>query len=184
MGYKEGFVELRKLMEFKQVEFSSEQVTMYQKLRDQIRRIIENHFNIPENTLYHDMTFFSQINASKDAKTLHDEYWHEHNDIEQYGSFAFTAMLYLGTEHSDFEGGSFLFLPKAESAKPVAVEPREGRLVIFTSGGENTHRVTHVTQGVRLAMLSAFTCNAKAAAAIKPFPWPEEGAQGDEGDQH
>lgn len=180
ISYKEGFVELKKLMEFKKVEFSSEQVELYLNVRSQIRRVIANHFGIPENTLHHDMTFFSQINASKEAKTLHDEYWHEHNDMEQYGTFAFTAMLYLGTQHEDFEGGSFLFRPS--TSERVSVEPREGRLVVFTSGGENTHRVTHVTQGIRLAMLSAFTCSTKAAAAIKPFPWPEEAQSNESGE--
>jgi len=181
ISYKEAFVELRKLMEFKQVEFSAEQVGAYLDVRDRIRRIIESKFGIPENTLKHDMTFFSHINASKAAKTVHDEYWHTHIDTEQYGTFAFTALLYLNSQQEDFDGGSFLFLPSSGGGEPVGVEPREGRLVIFTSGAENTHRVTRVTRGTRLALTSAFTCSEEAAAAIKPFPWPAEEAAAQDG---
>ena len=72
-----------------------------------------------------------------------------HVDERQYGSFAYTALLYLADAGSDFEGGAFEFM--ASSADPprqpaaAAVQPRKGRLVLFTSGDEHPHRVTRVT---------------------------------------
>lgn len=44
------------------------------------------------------MSFFSHINSSKTAQTVHDEYWHSHIDTEQYGTFAYTSILYLNTQ--------------------------------------------------------------------------------------
>jgi predicted 2-oxoglutarate/Fe(II)-dependent dioxygenase YbiX len=114
----------------------------------------------------------------KRQKNIHDEYWHDHIDTEQYGTFAYTTLLYLNSQQQDFEGGSFTFLPtKKGRGEPVTVEPREGRLVIFSSGAENTHRVTRVGKGVRIALTTAFTCNKEVADAIGPFPWPEESAE-------
>ena len=70
-------------------------------------------FNFPEGhvgwggeaALLQDLTFFSHINSSKVAKNIHDEYWHRHIDAEQYGTFAYTTLLYLSTA----QDGSFGF---------------------------------------------------------------------------
>merc|ERR1712037_524253 len=97
-----------------------------------------------------DLTFFSHINASKAPKTIHDEYWHEHTDTEQYGTFAFTSLLYLSTAGADFDGGAFVFEGVGDgeeaSGADVDVEPRLGRLVAFTSDAENPHRAARVTR--------------------------------------
>jgi len=46
------------------------------------------------------------------------------------------------------------------------VEPTAGRLVAFTSGRENVHRVEPVAAGVRLALTMAFTCSKGKAASV------------------
>ena len=52
----------------------------------------------------------------------------------------------------------------SSDSTPVAtVDPRRGRLVLFTSGSEHPHRVSRVTAGVRLALTIAFTCDESAA---------------------
>ena len=124
-------------------------------------------------------TFFSRISGDKEPQTAHDEYWHAHVDLEQYGSFVFTSLLYLADGGGrDFAGGAFEFLAPgtpqqlAEGANagagaagtPVAtVEPRRGSLVLFSSGPEHPHRITRVTEGTRLALTIAFTCDERAA---------------------
>ena len=57
------------------------------------------------------MSFFSHINSSKTAETLHDEYWHSHIDTEQYGTFAYTSILYLNTQGEDLFSASRLAGP-------------------------------------------------------------------------
>lgn len=39
------------------------------------------------------------------------------------------------------------------------VQPREGRVSVFTSGIENKHYVEKVTSGVRYALTMGFTCD-------------------------
>lgn len=56
----------------------------------------------------------------------------------------------------DFEGGRLSFV---DTNKNVTVEPRKGRVTVFTSGAENPHFVERVTSGVRFAITVSFTCD-------------------------
>lgn len=78
-----------------------------------------------------------------------DEYWHEHVDTLQYGSFSYTALLYLADGRgADFDGGDFVF--DASHGRPASrVGPRRGRVVAFSSGAEFPHHVERVTRGDR-----------------------------------
>lgn len=58
----------------------------------------------------------------------------------------------------DFQGGRFIFIDEKVNR---TVEPKKGRLSIFTSGAENPHYVERVTRGVRFAMTISFTCDTK-----------------------
>merc|ERR550534_2603 len=113
---------------------------------------------------------------------MHDEYWHQHTDTEQYGTFEYTALLYLSTLGRDFDGGEFVFDPPAGGApaSAVAVEPKFNRLVAFTSDAENPHRVAKVSRGVRIALTAAFTCDAEKAGSIGPAFPPKRPEDGDE----
>lgn len=73
-----------------------------------------------------------------------------------YGSFDYTCLLYLSTMGDEFDGGEFIF---SDSDNDRVVQPRAGRLSCFTSGPENTHRISKVTRGQRLALTVAFTCS-------------------------
>eukprot|EP00747_Dinoflagellata_sp_TGD_P036298 gnl/TRDRNA2_/TRDRNA2_138396_c0_seq1.p1 gnl/TRDRNA2_/TRDRNA2_138396_c0~~gnl/TRDRNA2_/TRDRNA2_138396_c0_seq1.p1 ORF type:complete len:230 (-),score=58.76 gnl/TRDRNA2_/TRDRNA2_138396_c0_seq1:45-734(-) len=179
LSYKEKFVELGALMDFKSLEFTRAQIAAYTSVRAGIRHVVAQLFGTPEDALLHDLTFFSHINGSKNAQTLHDEYWHTHIDATQYGTFAYTTLLYFNTQRKDFEGGEFVF---DDASGGEAVEPREGRLVIFSSGAENPHRVQKVTRGARMVLTAAFTCNEEKAAALPAFPRDgREGGRGGEG---
>lgn len=107
-------------------------------------------------------TFWSRLDGAQRPQTRHDEYWHPHVDTEQYGTFAYTALLYLSSHGSDFDGGAFEFVDQDGGR----VLPARGRLLLFTSGPENRHRVTRVESGVRLTLTVPFTCD--PAAAVGP----------------
>ncbi len=121
--------------------------------------------------------------------------------IAQYGSFAYTGLVYLNDHGTDFQvrtrycdgtrrrgaeltharwAGRFVrvrrrarggrcgsarwqvrFTGPAMCSPQVA--PLAGRLNMFTSGSENVHRVTRVTNGTRFALTVAFTCDPNAA---------------------
>lgn len=69
-------------------------------------------------------------------------------------------MLYLGDYGIDFKGGRFVFINDKSNS---TIEPRKGRLSMFTSGGENPHYVEKVTSGTRYAATISFTCDKKYA---------------------
>ena len=91
---------------------------------------------------------------------------HNHIDTLQYGSFAYTGLVYLNTHGEDFEGGTFTFVDE-ESNELHTIRPEAGMLNVFSSGGENVHRVDQVTKGVRYALTIAFTCD--ESQAVKEF---------------
>jgi len=146
--------------------FTKSDVQVYADLVERIRRLAEATFGASGLQLT-EPTFFSRISGDRPPVTAHDEYWHVHVDAKQYGSFVYTALLYLADHGADFTGGSFEFMRSAadppDAAALVAVPPTKGRLVLFTSGDEHPHRVTRVTAGERLALTIAFTCDERAA---------------------
>jgi hypothetical protein len=111
---------------------------------------LRQHFTKP--------AFFSRITSAKDS-TMNDQYWHEHVDRDTYGSFSYTALVYLNDFGADFTGGEFVF------ADGATVQPRAGRVSFFSAGWENPHRVNRVLSGTRLALTVSFTC--EDAAALK-----------------
>eukprot|EP00435_Cladocopium_sp_Y103_P029880 s325_g7.t1 len=177
ISYKEQFVNLTELMNFKSLKFTQKQVEAYTSVRRLLRLQVADLFGLEAEHLQHDMTFFSHINGSKTARTLHDEYWHSHIDTEQYGTFAFTTLLYLNSQDEDFHGGEFVFEAQGTLA-PAAVEPKAGRIVAFSSDAENPHKVLKVTQGIRMALTAAFTCSTEKALSIEAFPKPSLVASG------
>lgn len=53
----------------------------------------------------------------------------------------------------------------------MIVEPKKGRVSMFTSGAENLHYVEKVSSGVRYAITVSFTCDpSKAIKDIHPVP--------------
>ncbi|CAE7329226.1 OGFOD3 [Symbiodinium natans] len=172
---QDNFVNLTMFMEFKSLKFTQKQVEAYSRVRQALRKQLSRLFGVPLEGLQHDMTFFSHINGSKTAQTTHDEYWHSHIDTEQYGTFAYTVLLYLNSADHDFDGGEFIFEESRGNGVVVpaaAVEPRAGRVVAFSSDAENPHKVLKVSRGVRMALTAAFTCSQEQAASIQSFPNP------------
>jgi len=138
--------------------FTRKDFDTYNDVKNRVRDTIAEHFNLDASRLYLTYpTFFSEL-TSLPPTTAHDEYWHDHIDKETYPSFHYTALLYLTHYKRDFTGGRFIFI---DSHKKVnrTVEPKEGRLSVFTSGHENRHRVEEVTGGTRYALTLGFTCD-------------------------
>ncbi|KAL1023115.1 hypothetical protein UPYG_G00036580 [Umbra pygmaea] len=66
----------------------------------------------------------------------------------------YSALLYLS---GDFEGGEFIFTEMDAKTVTAQVKPKCGRMVGFSSGGENPHGVRAVTSGQRCAVAMWFT---------------------------
>ena len=69
-------------------------LSVYQELTRRVAAEVESTFGVSGVKLT-SPTFFSRISADKPPKIPNDEYWHSHVDQLQYGSFVYTALLYL-----------------------------------------------------------------------------------------
>lgn len=66
-------------------------------------------------------------------------------------------------------GGRFVFIDADNSTS--VIEPKKGRVSIFTSGAENPHYVERVSNGVRYAVTVSFTCDpSKGIPDLRPTP--------------
>ena len=83
-------------------------------------------------------------------------YWNAHVDKANIATYDYSALLYLNNFGTDFEGGEFEFIDNDANR---VVEPRRGRLITFTSGPENLHRVRRVDGGTRYVLAMWFTCS-------------------------
>jgi len=158
LSYKDTFINF-----YKSVQSSFITVTdlkIYQVVRQKIQIAVAESFGIDVNKIYlTHPTFFSRLN-NKEPVTPHDEYWHVHVDKHTYESFHYTSLLYLNDYGRDFEGGRFVYLDNLYSPRVnVTVEPRKGRVSMFTSGAENPHFVERVKDGERFAITISFTCD-------------------------
>ncbi|XP_062250871.1 prolyl 3-hydroxylase 2 [Platichthys flesus] len=66
----------------------------------------------------------------------------------------YSALLYL---NGNFEGGEFIFTEMDAKTVTASVKPMCGRMVGFSSGGENPHGVKAITSGQRCAVALWFT---------------------------
>ena len=105
-------------------------------------------------------------------------YWNPHADKANRASYDYSALLYLNSHCSNgaeagasatvcdyedtaqpqFDGGEFVWL---DLARDHVVQPRAGRLVYFTGGLENLHRLREVSAGTRYVIGMWFTCHAE-----------------------
>lgn len=75
---------------------------------------------------------------------------------DTYESFHYTSLLYLTDYEQDFTGGRLIWIdPKVN----VTLEPRKGRVAMFSSGEENFHFVERVKSGTRYTITVSFTCD-------------------------
>uniref|UniRef100_A0A131Y6P2 Putative prolyl 4-hydroxylase alpha subunit logues n=1 Tax=Ixodes ricinus TaxID=34613 RepID=A0A131Y6P2_IXORI len=143
--------------------FTEEDLKVYRQVKIKIRSLIAFQFGAtPESLHLTHPTFFSEM-TDRPALTVHDQYWHVHVDKKTYGSFHYTSLLYLSDYATDFDGGRLVFVDGASGN--VTVEPKKGRVLAFTSGSENPHRVEQVERGVRYALTVSFSCDPSKAIA-------------------
>ncbi|CAB3364940.1 Hypothetical predicted protein [Cloeon dipterum] len=134
---------------------------LYKTVRTKIHHSVAHHFGVAADLLHlTHPTFFSRL-TDIEAKSPNDEYWHPHVDKETYEAFHYTSLLYLNDFGEDFKGGRFVFVDQDHTNRTV--EPKRGRVSMFTSGSENLHYVEKVSSGERYALTVSFTCNIEAA---------------------
>ncbi|XP_076656248.1 2-oxoglutarate and iron-dependent oxygenase domain-containing protein 3 [Halictus rubicundus] len=166
-----AFIDIYTLPKAKKI-FNNADLAIYKVVKTKIHHAVAHNFGVPANKIYLTMpTFFSRM-TNISAKTIHDEYWHPHVDKETYKSFFYTSLLYLNDYGRDFEGGRFMYIDKDNVN--TTVEPRKGRVSMFTSGSENLHAVEKVQSGTRYALTVSFTCDPSAAISDPSYRQKQE----------
>mmetsp|Transcript_56348 Transcript_56348/g.138298 ORF Transcript_56348/g.138298 Transcript_56348/m.138298 type:complete len:325 (-) Transcript_56348:28-1002(-) len=161
LSYGEKFIDVHQVLASKGLELPMAHTRSFLEITRRVRELIMRKYGL--DVLYPTTPrFFSRMDGGRPAKTQHDEYWHNHIDAQQYPGFEYTALLYLNEQGKDYKGGEFSFVDHAKGSteeKLTTLKPEPGKLVVFTSGSENVHRVHQVTAGKRYALTVAFTCD-------------------------
>ncbi|KAG8445073.1 hypothetical protein GDO86_010004 [Hymenochirus boettgeri] len=141
---------------------------LFYDVSEKARRIVQSYFLL-NSTLYFSYSHLvcrtalqgQQDNRKDLSHPIHadnclldpeaNECWKE---FPAYTHRDYSALLYL---NGDFNGGEFVFTEMDAKTITASIKPRCGRLVGFSSGGENPHGVKAVTQGQRCAVALWFT---------------------------
>lgn len=157
------FISLYQLMKQNEEQLPAESVSVLKNVTHEVRKTIADYFGVSQ-IMSTTPRFISRMDE-KPAQTMHDEYWHEHVDADQYPGFEYTALIYLNDQgvDADYTGGEFSFVDpgpeKGGDERVMTLQPKCGKLVFFTSGSENVHHVHKVEHGRRYALTIAFTCD-------------------------
>ncbi|KAF7236979.1 Prolyl 3-hydroxylase 2 [Varanus komodoensis] len=143
---------------------------LFYDVSEKARRIVASYFRL-NSTLYFSYTHLVCRTALSGHQERRNDLSHpihadnclldpEANECwKQPPAYTFrdySALLYM---NSDFEGGEFIFTEMDAKTVTASVKPKCGRMISFSSGGENPHGVKAVTKGQRCAVALWFTLN-------------------------
>ncbi|XP_028587664.2 prolyl 3-hydroxylase 2 [Podarcis muralis] len=143
---------------------------LFYDVSEKARRIVESYFRL-NSTLYFSYTHLVCRTALSGHQERRNDLSHpihadnclldpEANECWKeppaYTFRDYSALLYM---NSDFEGGEFIFTEMDAKTVTASIKPKCGRMISFSSGGENPHGVKAVTKGQRCAVALWFTLN-------------------------
>ncbi|RXM35115.1 Prolyl 3-hydroxylase 2 [Acipenser ruthenus] len=141
---------------------------LFYEVSEKARRTIESYFML-NSTLYFSYTHLVCRTAIQGQQSHRNDLSHPIHadncllDTEAFECWKeppaytyrdYSAILYL---NGDFDGGEFIFTEMDAKTVTASVKPNCGRMVGFSSGGENPHGVKAVTRGQRCAVAMWFT---------------------------
>lgn len=128
---------------------------LFVRLVERMRRCISHEYGLPLACVAPLQTFVSCFIGKGDKQGG------LHSDESTFAEFHYSCVLYLSTQHEDFEGGSFFWSdppPDGGGARlETTLSPTKGSAVVFSSGWENMHEVEPLDSGTRFAVPSFFT---------------------------
>jgi hypothetical protein len=152
--------------------FSDDDYSFYRGVIERLRVSVSETFGL-ENAKYPYFTattFITRLQHDDEwrPRGMHDVYWMDHVDKNNTGHYDYSGLLYLSTADDDFTGGMFEFVNESEELDEhgyptftldEAVAPKAGRMITFTAGNENPHKVNIVRSGTRYVLSFWFTCD-------------------------
>uniref|UniRef100_A0A452QPZ6 procollagen-proline 3-dioxygenase n=1 Tax=Ursus americanus TaxID=9643 RepID=A0A452QPZ6_URSAM len=137
---------------------------LFYDISEKARKIVESYFML-NSTLYFSYTHMvcrTALSGQQDRRTdlshpIHadnclldpeaNECWKE---PPAYTFRDYSALLYM---NDDFEGGEFIFTEMDAKTVTASIKPKCGRMISFSSGGENPHGVPVVGRGQEMCPL-------------------------------
>uniref|UniRef100_U3JY60 procollagen-proline 3-dioxygenase n=1 Tax=Ficedula albicollis TaxID=59894 RepID=U3JY60_FICAL len=141
---------------------------LFYDISEKARRIVQSYFLL-NSTLYFSYTHLVCRTALSGQQERRNDLSHpihadnclldpEANECWKeppaYTFRDYSALLYM---NADFEGGEFIFTEMDAKTVTASIKPKCGRMISFSSGGENPHGVKAVTKGQRCAVALWFT---------------------------
>lgn len=134
-------------------------------------KIIENiaqRFEIAHNSLYlTEPTCFAKLT---NATNEYSESMQSHRfDKEANKHVQFSVYIFLARYKKDFSvGGRFIFIDvENKKRKNVIIDPKIGRVLVYTSGSENTHLIENIISGHLSFITLSFTCDKDSVLSLK-----------------
>jgi len=147
-----------KLFESHPDVFTVQEFQLFNAVKNRVKEHIAEHYNVDYDKLYlTSPTFFSELTAVP-PMTREDQYWQSQIDKDVNPMYHYSSHLFLTNYKRDFTGGRFVFVDNHMKINRT-IDPKEGRLVVFTSGHENRYRVEEVSGGTRYALSLGFSCD-------------------------
>lgn len=89
-------------------------------------------------------------------------------DKEANKHVQFSVYIFLTRYSKNHIGGKFIITDvENKKRKNVIIEPKGGRVLVYSSGSENTHFIENIVSG-HLSFLSlSFTCDKEAVLSLK-----------------
>ena len=132
--------------------FTSDDFAVYGRTITTLKESIEELFGL-EELFFTAPTFITRLDGRSDwePKEEHDEYWHSHVDRLNTAHYHYSGLLYLSDFDKDFTNGRFVLLD-SDGDEELILEPRAGRVALFSSGEEHEHYVERLGSGARYVL--------------------------------
>ena len=101
--------------------------------------------------------------AVRDSISDKDQHWNRQVDQNSLNQAChYTAIVQLSTYLLEFNGGRFTFID-ADNITITSIQPKSGRLLVYSSGAENEHYIEKMELGEAFYLKIPFTCDSASA---------------------
>ena len=139
---------------------------------------LKREFSLLGKNLYLSGAILTELSAHFDMNlnnpNQRQHYTDFHVDRANVAAYHWSALLYLDSYGLDFTGAELEFADPTTSGDRIIIQPRVGRLLLFTSGHENLHRVRPLSYGRRRVLAVWFSCNAEDDLSQAIFQRPQD----------
>lgn len=133
-------------------------------------KIVENiaqRFEISHNSLYLTTpTCFTKL--TNVTNEYSESLQVQHFDKAINNHIQFSVVIFLRRYKKDFDGGRLIFIDvENNKRKNIVVHSKAGRILIYSSGSENSYHIESIANGQLIFVSLSFTCNQDSVLLLK-----------------